>query len=239
MTSPTIKSPLESITTLTFDIFGTVLNLGDSLTPPLDKFLLSSEESHITGRDLWQKWRQRQRIEQYQDNLLMLQHKGYQNANRRALMYTLRELKIQFTEADLDNVMESYNTLSPFKDAIEGLAKLGNKYELVMLSNGENWYLEHLAKNQIMIEFNHIISAESVGKFKPHPSVYRFASQKLSQEPNRIMMVAAHSFDILGARLSGFRGAYVNRYDLPYDESEYKPDIVTSSFKELCEILDV
>jgi len=239
MTNPPNIKSLESITTLTFDIFGTVLNLGDSLTPSLDRLLLSYDESHVTGQDIWQKWRQRQRIEQYQDNILMLQHKGYLSANRRALMYTLRTLKIPFEKADLDEVMEAYNHLEPFKDAIDGLGKLGDKYELVMLSNGENWYLEHLAKHQIRIDFDDIISVESVGKFKPHPSVYRYASQKLNREPNQIMMVAAHSFDILGARHSGFRGAYVDRYDLPYDESEYRPDIVTSTFKELCEILDV
>ena len=53
------------------------------------------------------------------------------------------------------------------------------------------------------------------------------------------MMVAAHSFDILGARHSGFRGAYVNRYDLPYDESDYVPDITTENFYELCDTLEV
>ena len=105
MANPTNIKSLASITTLTFDIFGTVLNLGDSLTPSLDHLLLSYDEFHVTGQDIWQKWRQRQRIEQYQDNLLMLQHKGYLNANRRALMYTLRTLKIPFEKADLDEVM--------------------------------------------------------------------------------------------------------------------------------------
>ena len=147
MTNPPNIKSLESITTLTFDIFGTVLNLGDSLTPSLDRLLLSYDESHVTGQDIWQKWRQRQRIEQYQDNILMLQHKGYLSANRRALMYTLRTLKIPFEKSELDKVMEAYNHLEPFKDAIDGLGKLGDKYELAMLSNGENWYLEHLANN--------------------------------------------------------------------------------------------
>ena len=57
------------------------------------------------------------------------------------------------------------------------------------------------------------------------------------------MMVAAHSFDTLGARISGYRGAYVNRYDLPYDESEfyelYMPDYTTKNFPELCDLLGV
>ena len=52
------------------------------------------------------------------------------------------------------------------------------------------------------------------------------------------MMVAAHSFDIMGARACGFRGAYVNRYDLPYEDStQYAPDILVSDFNQLADIL--
>ena len=51
------------------------------------------------------------------------------------------------------------------------------------------------------------------------------------------MMVAAHSFDILGARACGYRGSFVNRYDLPYESSTLQPDLVVSDFIELAEHL--
>ena len=38
--SPT--NPLERVRTLTFDIFGTVLNLAGSLVPPLEELLISN-----------------------------------------------------------------------------------------------------------------------------------------------------------------------------------------------------
>jgi 2-haloacid dehalogenase len=46
-------------------------------------------------------------------------------------------------------------------------------------------------------------------------------------------MVASHSFDILGARACGFRGAYVNRYNLPYEDSSLRPDLTVKDFLEL------
>tara|TARA_A100001037_G_scaffold72955_1_gene65259 strand:- start:2967 stop:3701 length:735 start_codon:yes stop_codon:yes gene_type:complete len=231
---------LDSVNTLTFDIFGTVLDLAGSLIPPLDILLKDCDApASLTGEKVWDQWRLRQRIEQYQDNMLMLGHSGYLAVKRRALMYTLRSLKVEFSYDQLDEFMKSYQVLSPFKDSIDGLKRLSNKYNLVMLSNGEQYYLEHLAKTRIGIDFHRILSAETVSQFKPHPSVYRFAAKQLSLEPQQIMMVAAHSFDILGARHSGFRGAYINRYDLPYDESDYVPDITTGNFYELCDILGV
>ena len=238
------KSPIENVKTLTFDIFGTVLDLAGSLIPPLDNLLKEcGNTENLKGSDVWAQWRLRQRIEQYQDNLYMLGHSGYLAVKRRALIYSLKNLKVEFTYKQIDQFMEAYQYLSPFPDAIEGLNRLNEKYDLVMLSNGEQSYLEHLAKNQIKFDFHSILSAETVGQFKPHPAVYRFAAKELKLEPRQIMMVAAHSFDTLGARISGYRGAYVNRYDLPYDESEfyelYMPDYTTKNFPELCDLLGV
>ena len=238
------KGPIENVKILTFDIFGTVLDLAGSLIPPLDNLLKEcGNTENLKGSDVWAQWRLRQRIEQYQDNLYMLGHSGYLAVKRRALIYSLKNLKVEFTYKQIDQFMEAYQYLSPFPDAIEGLNRLNKKYDLVMLSNGEQSYLEHLAKNQIKFDFHSILSAETVGQFKPHPAVYRFAAKKLNLEPRQIMMVAAHSFDTLGARISGYRGAYVNRYDLPYDESEfyelYMPDYTTKNFPELCDLLGV
>ena len=231
---------IERVRTLTFDIFGTVLDLAGSLVPPLENLLLQCDAPEsITGSDVWNHWRLRQRLEQYQDNLIMRGHGGYLEVKKRALLYTLRLLKIEFNNENVDEFMKSYHELIPFQDAIAGLKRLGTKYRLVILSNGEEWYLEQLVNNNIGINFNDIFCAEMVGQFKPHPSVYRFAANRLELEPSQIMMVASHSFDILGARHSGFRGAYVNRYRLPYEESEFRPDITVNDFDQLCEKLNV
>ena len=89
---------IERVNTLTFDIFGTVLDLAGSLVPPLGKLLheCNAPES-LTGAEVWNHWRLRQRLEQYQDNIIMLGHSGYLEVKKRALLYTLRLLKIEFT----------------------------------------------------------------------------------------------------------------------------------------------
>jgi 2-haloacid dehalogenase len=50
-------------------------------------------------------------------------------------------------------------------------------------------------------------------------------------------MVSANSFDVMGARACGFRGAFVNRYRLPYENSPYQPDILVQNFTELADVL--
>lgn len=227
---------LSRVHTLTFDIFGTVLDLAGSIRPPLDTFL-SVLGAAVKGDVLWSEWRLRQRLEQHQDTILMLGHQGYLDSARRALIYCLRKHGIGFQQAEVERFMHVFKELRPYSDAVEGLKRLAKHYRLVALSNGNAWLLEHLVENSIGAVFDKAISVDRIGRFKPHPSVYRYAAQHLGCEPQQIMMVAAHSFDILGARACGYRGAFVNRYGLPYESSTLQPDLIVSDFIELAEHL--
>ena len=76
---------LGSVHTLTFDVFGTILDLQGSLSGPIDRLLRESGIS-LNSSEIWARWRYRQRIEQYQDNLLVMGHLSYLAAARRALL---------------------------------------------------------------------------------------------------------------------------------------------------------
>jgi 2-haloacid dehalogenase len=227
---------IEKVHTLTFDAFGTILDLGGSHAPRLGEFL-KARGSAMTADALWERWRARQRIEQFQDNLFCAGHFGYLDSSRRALVYTLRSAKLPFDDADVRRIMESWQELEAFPDALPGFERLHKKFMLVVLTNGERDYAEHVVKKCIRFGFDSIISVDSVGAFKPSPQVYRYAARVLKAEPSELMMVSAHSFDAVGARASGYRAAYVNRYDLPYDESPYQPDVEARDFVDLAERL--
>ena len=61
--------------------------------------------------------------------------------------------------------------------------------------------------------------------------------RQLGLEPGQCAMVAAHAFDVMGARACGYRGVYVNRYSLPYEETPFQPDVTVQDFSELPEAL--
>jgi len=227
-----MTDPLQLVHTLTFDLFGTILDLGGGHMPRLRAFL-TSQTSDMTAEALWAQWRNRQRIEQYQDNQFYTGHLGYLDSSRRALVYTLRACKLSFGDADVARIMEGWRELSPFPDAVAGLRRLRGRFTLVVLSNGEHDLLAHLVKNRIGHDFDRVISVQDVGVFKPHPMVYRYAARVLKAEPSQLLMVSSHSFDAIGARASGYRAAYVNRYDLPYDETPYRFDVEARDLVDL------
>ncbi|MEO6434172.1 MAG: HAD family hydrolase, partial [Tepidisphaeraceae bacterium] len=159
---------LGLVHTLTFDAFGTILDLGGSHAPRITAFLKSAG-SEMTAGQLWGRWRYRQRIEQYQDNQFYAGHYGYLDSSRRALLYTLRSLKLPFDDADVGRIMEGWQEIDPFPDAMPGLERLRSKYKLVVLSNGERDFLDHLVKRRIRFDFDAVISVQEVGVFKPNP----------------------------------------------------------------------
>jgi 2-haloacid dehalogenase len=223
---------LDSVHTLTFDLFGTILDLGGSHAARLGEFL-KTKGSPLTAEALWERWRVRQRIEQFQDNLFCAGHFGYLDSSQRALVYALRAAELPFDDADIRRIMEGWQELDPFADALPGLERLRSKFKLVVLSNGDGDYLPQVITNRLRFDFDEVISVDEVGAFKPSPQVYRYAARVLKAELAELMMVSAHSFDAVGARASGYRAAYVNRYDLPYDESPYRADLAARDFLDL------
>ena len=229
-------SRFESIRALTFDLFGTVLDLGGSLTPAIGRFL-AEKGCSTDPAQFWQQWRYRQRIEQYQDSLVMLGHSGYLETARRAFVYVLRLNRVEPTTAEVEQFMRAWQQLKPFPDVVAALPRLASEFRLVALSNGDRSFLDHLVANRIKIDFDEVISVDVFGVFKPHPAVYRGAARILGLEPNEVMMVSSNSFDVMGARMCGNRGAFVNRYALPYEDTPYVPDVTVKDFAELADAI--
>ena len=222
---------------LTFDLFGTILDLGGSLTPLIRESLDARDVVDVSAAEFWEQWRYRQRIEQYQDTIMMLGHSGYLETVRRALHYILRRNGIDASPDTVQEFMRGWQQLSPFPEVLSALARLQSRYQLVVLSNGDPEFLDHLVTERVAWDFDAIISVTSVGAFKPHPAVYRGAAGKLGLEVNECLMVSANSFDIIGARACGYRGAFVNRYNLPYEDTQFQPDVTVNDFTELADAL--
>lgn len=227
---------LENCKALTFDLFGTVLDLGGSLTPFIGEFL-AVKGSDADPAEFWAQWRYRQRIEQYQDNIVDLGHSGYLEVARRAFAYVLGLNDIEATRDEIKDFMVAWESLMPFPEVVAGLERLKTRFKLVALSNGEPDFLARLVKNRIKWDFDDVISVQVVGAFKPHPGVYRRAAHILGLEIGECLMVSANSFDVMGARACGMRGAFVNRYELPYEDSPHMPDVTVTDFTELADSL--
>lgn len=223
------------VTTLTFDLFGTILDLGSSLKPYIGD-MLTAQGTAVTAEEFWDRQRVRQRLEQFQDSLMLQGHGGYLETVRRAYLHTLRSFGLDHVARDgeqVDAFMAQWQRLRPFPDVLPALPDLQRNFRLVVLSNGDPAFLDHLTTHQVPWNFDDVISVTAVGMFKPHPTVYQYAAHHLGTASRNLCMVSSNSFDVVGAVACGYAGAYVNRYGLPYEETPFRLSLEVADFSEL------
>jgi 2-haloacid dehalogenase len=136
----------------------------------------------------------------------------------------------------------AWHRLPAWPDSVDGLTRLRDRYTLAALSNGGFALLTTLVK-AAHLPFDCILSAELARAYKPDPEVYRTAARLLDVEPGEVLMVAAHGWDLDGAREAGLRTAFLER---PAEKGPERPadraadvtaDVSVASFTELAEVL--
>ncbi|QIB41773.1 haloacid dehalogenase type II [Streptomyces aureoverticillatus] len=100
--------------------------------------------------------------------------------------------------------------LPPWPDTVAGLARLAERFPLIGLSNASRTALLGLNAHA-GLRWHQALSAEDARTYKPDPAVYQLAVTVSGGPPERLLMVAAHAWDLRGAQRLGLRTAYVAR----------------------------
>jgi 2-haloacid dehalogenase len=80
-----------------------------------------------------------------------------------------------------------------------------------------------------------VLSAPESGAFKPDPRPYRMALERIGAQAEEVAFVAAHWWDVAGAKRAGLRTGWVARRDLLLPESVPEPDVSGSDLVEVAE----
>jgi 2-haloacid dehalogenase len=218
----------REVEVLTFDLYGTVVDMQTGLTEAVTPFL---EQKGWTGEPhrfvTW--WRRTHFEDSMIDSLCDRGHTPYRQIGHRAVSRVMDRAGIDYSQDEVEWLVSRIETLQPFPDAVAALEKLQARYKLVILSNGDRDMLE-AARPHIGFEFDHIISVQEAGAFKPDWRTYAAAETILSEawpraERSAIMHVANHPFDCVGAKAYGMRAAFIDRRKQPFGETPHQPDL--------------
>ena len=80
-----------------------------------------------------------------------------------------------------------------------------------------------------------VLSAPDSGAFKPDPRPYRMAVERTGVPADEVGFVAAHWWDVAGAKHAGLRTGWVARRDLVLPGSVPEPDVSGSDLTEVCD----
>jgi len=226
----------RDVKALAFDQYGTIVDMQKGLTAAVTPFLKrkgwdGKANSFVT----W--WRRTHFENSMIDALCDRGHTPYRQIGERAVSYVMDRCGIPYTPDEARSLVGEIEKLKPFPDVVPALERLRAKgYKLAILSNGDPDMLE-AAKPHIGFRFDHVISVEAAGYFKPHWKTYAKAAEIIAEDPSRVLFVANHAFDCIGAKSYGMRTAFIDRRKRPFGHTPHQPDLIVADFAELAAVL--
>jgi 2-haloacid dehalogenase len=190
---------------LVFDVFGTLVDWRSTIAQAF-------RDSGLAGdpEELADAWRSRLWPITAEVNQRKRPWGNFDELQLATLDDLLAERELELSIEARRQLVAAWHRLDPWPDVRDGLEALRRRRIVGALSNGHVALLIDLARHG-NLRFDCLVSAEMAQAYKPAPEVYLTAAHLLGMQPDEVMLVAAHPFDLKGARRAGLRTAFIER----------------------------
>jgi len=183
-----------AVRALVFDVFGTLVDWRSGVA---EAFRASGVKGG--AGDLADDWRARYRPILAEVNEGERPWDNFDELHLVTLGDLLAERGQDLPVEERHRLVEAWHCLDPWPDVQAGLEALRRRRVVATLSNGHVALLVDLARHGDL-RFDCILSAELARMYKPAPAAYLMAARLLGVEAGELMLVAAHGWDLEGAR---------------------------------------
>lgn len=219
-----------AINALVFDAYGTLFDVHSVIAECEALF-------PAKGASLSELWRRKQ-LEYTWLRSLMGRYADFSAITGDALATACNMLRLELSGAAASRLMAAYLELRAFPDVTETLARL-HRRKLAILSNGSPAMLNAVVRhNGLDRVLDSVLSVDALAIFKPHPSVYAYAAERLQTPAAAIGFVSSNFWDVAGATSFGFQTFWVNRAQTAADNLGYQPAAVLSQLADLPNLLN-
>ncbi|MEC4721731.1 haloacid dehalogenase type II [Noviherbaspirillum sp. CPCC 100848] len=210
-----------------FDAYGTLFDVY-SISALAEKLFRGK------GEPLASLWRAKQ-IEYTQLRTLCSMYKPFWEVTQDALLFSCKKLGLDLTLDAQHALMSQYAKLQPFPECISVLEQLKRDgFKLAILSNGNPQMLETVVKAAGMEPlFNHLLSVDSVKKYKTAPEAYQMGPDIFGVAPKNLLFVSSNGWDVCGASWFGYKTFWVNRAAAPMEELGVTPSSEGPTLEDL------
>ncbi len=162
-------------------------------------------------------------------------YRPFWELTRAGLRYACQRLGLDLGSGAEERLMNQYRHLSAFpedREVLEGLKARG--VVTGILSNGDPDMLGVAVRSAGLEDLlDHVLSVDSVRKYKVHPDAYALGTKATGLQPRQILFVSCNGWDALGATWWGYRTLWVNRYRLPFEALGTQPTRTGSSLRDV------
>jgi 2-haloacid dehalogenase len=134
--------------------------------------------------------------------------------------------------AERDLLAWSLPTWKPFPDAVGALRALKGRYRLAVVSNIDDDLFAATAQ-RLGVDFDHFVTAEQVGSYKPSSPIFEEAIRRLGVAPDTIAHVAEGASEVPPARRLGCATVWVRRHGRSARLLTEAPDLEVPDLRSL------
>lgn len=232
----------ERISAILFDCFGTLVDCVESHFVEAFNGICLDNGLGITGQQLWDRWLaegRRLAVEagRNPEDPLAGEEPPYSPYRVRWVRQFEAAFQAVGHGGDAEEASVRLNRLlreaRAYPEVAEVLDALRPRYRLGVLSNAdEDWLQFCLARNKLA--FDTVISSETAAAYKPHPRIFKRASELLGLEPGQVLYVGDSPIsDVLGAHAAGMTVAWVNRAGISRSDRTPEPDLEIADLRGL------
>jgi 2-haloacid dehalogenase len=143
------------------------------------------------------------------------------------------------SEDEIKETLSKIQTLQAYPDVEKGLKLLKDYgFRLVTLTNSPPHALKQQLINSNLTEyFEQALSIDSLKKYKPEAATYLWAAKELAAQPDEMLMIAAHGWDLAGASHAGLKTCFIAREGQSLYTLSKKPDFEATDILAMAEQL--
>lgn len=228
----------NAITTLTFDVVGTLIDFETGILEWFQPWLRERKRK-VDDEEILR------RFARAEDQLQTTEPKiPFTSMLPRIHGELARQWELDSDESDALDFRDSIRDWPAFGDAHAALSTLGERFRLVAVTNADAWALEQMGRT-LGDPFDAQVTADEVGVNKPDPAVWRYLLEKLDARPEEVLHCAQSPYhDLASAHRFGLATAWIERrHDrsgsgaTPAAAVELSPDIHVHGLAELVERL--
>src|ERR1051326_519105 len=208
---------LGGIQACVFDAYGTLFDYSSAALRCRDALGNKFENLNIL-------WREKQ-LQYTWLRALQGAHADFWQVTGDALDFAMETLELK-DAALRGRLMALYLELETFPEVKETLVRLrASGLKTAILSNGSPSMLRAVVEHNRMDHLlDGVFSVEEAGVYKPHPSVYRLAAERLGLDRSAISFQSANAWDAYAASAFGMRVVWCNRLGRRPERLPGKPD---------------
>jgi 2-haloacid dehalogenase len=112
-------------------------------------------------------------------------------------------------------VLAALGELDPYPEAEAAFARLEEAgVRTATLTNGGEGHTRGLLERARLADrVGAVITVDEVEAYKPAAAPYRRAAERLQVEPRELTLIAAHGWDVVGARAAGLGAVWIDRLE--------------------------